>query len=79
MASEPNKPKHTFEPGTILVTRCSCTVRARCHVHASAHQMLEVLEHILKLADENAKGMDGYEQIAEWSRAIITKAKGMRP
>ena len=29
---------------------------------------IQTLKHILNLAEENMKGMDGYEQIAEWAR-----------
>ena len=37
-------------------------------------RLREALAYILDLADENAKGQDGYEQIAEWSRAALAKA-----
>lgn len=32
---------------------------------------LQTLRHILDLAEENMKGIDGYEQIAEWARLHV--------
>ena len=40
---------------------------------AERDRLREALAYILDLADENAKGQDGYEQIAEWSRAALAK------
>ena len=42
---------------------------------AAAPEMLECLRHIFDLADESAKGIDGYEQIAEWSRNLLAKVE----
>lgn len=36
-------------------------------------ELLQTMRHILDLADEQAKGIDGYEQIAEWARSAIAK------
>lgn len=37
----------------------------------------KTLTHILDLAEECTKGMDGYEQIAEWAKnALIDHDKG---
>ena len=52
------------------------TKDANMHLIAAAPEMLECLRHILDLADENAKGIDGYEQIAEWSRNLLAKVEG---
>ena len=49
---------------------------ANARLIAAALEMLECLRHILDLADENAKGIDGYEQIAEWSRNLLAKVEG---
>jgi hypothetical protein len=32
---------------------------------------LQTLRHILDMAEENTKGIDGYEQIAEWARNAL--------
>ena len=37
--------------------------------------LIEALGNILSLADENAKGIDGYEDIAAWARTALAKAK----
>ncbi len=39
-------------------------------VGSPAHQN-QTLKHILDLAEENMKGQDGYEMIAEWARKAI--------
>lgn len=39
-------------------------------------EIIQTLKHIQDLAEENTKGMDGYEQIAEWARNQIIKAEG---
>lgn len=37
----------------------------------SAAEADQTLKHIRDLAEENAKGMDGYEQIAEWAKKVV--------
>ena len=46
---------------------------ANARLIAASPEMLECLRRIFDLADESAKGIDGYEQIAEWSRNLLAK------
>lgn len=34
-------------------------------------ELIETLQYILELAQENMRGLDGYEMIAEWARNAI--------
>src|SRR3990167_5959705 len=43
---------------------------------AAAPDLLETLRHILSLADENAKGVDGYELISQWASKAIDRTTG---
>jgi hypothetical protein len=50
--------------------------QANARLIAAAPELLECLSHIRALASENAKGLDGYEMIAEWCDTLIAKARG---